>query len=70
MDDQDRRNHDGRLWARLAIAELTTAINEAASLVISNDDRVVLSYVGNARSAIARADENMMRAKMLLNHER
>jgi len=60
---------EARSWTRNAVAELTVAINEAAQCLIADDDGVALGYVGNVRSAVAKASEHLMRAKILLEGE-
>lgn len=64
-DDAKDRAKEARQWARNAIAEMTTAINEASSILVSQDDKVAASYLGNVRSALTKSQEYLMRAKIL-----
>lgn len=69
MSDAETRSRDARLWARNAVAELATAINEASQVLVTADDRVALGYVGNVRASMSKASEHLMRSKILLEGE-
>ena len=68
-DDVSDDGRCARLWARNAIAELTVAINEAASVISSPDDKVAAGYLGNVRSALAKANEYTLRAKIMFERQ-
>ena len=63
------RCREARLWTRNAIAEMTVAINEASSVLVSADDKVAGSYLGNVRSAMTKAQEQLMRARILFESQ-
>ena len=60
------RSREARLWIRNALAELSVAIPEAGGCLATDDDRVALGYLGNMRSALAKVNKYVMRAKILL----
>lgn len=59
-------SRDGRAWARNAISELTSAVNDAAQMLCIEDDDVAVSYVRNAVGKLAKANEFLMRATIHL----
>lgn len=61
-------SRDGRAWARNAISELTSAVNDAAQMLCIEDDDVAVSYVRNAVGKLAKANEFLMRATIHLGY--
>ena len=61
-------NQSARNWSRNAVAELTRAINEIVDGVsfLPEDSDMFLARINAARVSAAKADEALMRAKVML----